>query len=141
LSLAVFYKAVKIGRAAINVCSFAIESQRGSNFDLQVFNLVPGENTIPAEFHYHPDDANDTVAQSFLSEFIQTGDALPLSINGDSSSSPYASLVPALEGISLSTSLTGASDLTLSIPHTTELFIVKALIPHQLSHISTSIFR
>jgi hypothetical protein len=97
---------------------FRIESHRGFNSDLQVFNLVPGENTIPAEFHYHPDDVNDTIAQSFLSEFIQTGDALPLSINGDSSSSAYPSLVPALEGISLSTSLTGTSELTLSIPHT-----------------------
>jgi hypothetical protein len=78
---------------------------------LQTFNLVPGENTIPAEFHYEPDNANDTVAQSFLSEFIQTGDILPLLINGDESSSPFPSLTQALERVSLSTRLSGASGI------------------------------
>jgi hypothetical protein len=82
-------------------------SQTDSDSDLQTLNLVPGENSISAEFHYEPDNANDTTAQSFLSEFIQTGDSLPLTIKGDSSSSPYPSLVPALEGISLTSSLTG----------------------------------
>jgi len=77
---------------------------------LQIFSLVPGENAIPAEFHYEPDNANDTVAQSFLSDFIQSGDTLPLFINGDESSSPFPSLVQALEGVSLSTRLDGTSD-------------------------------
>ncbi|KAI0298570.1 hypothetical protein BC826DRAFT_1096594 [Russula brevipes] len=90
VSLAVFYKDVKIGRAAINA-----------------LNLIPGENTILSEFHYNPDDANDTTAQSFLSDFIQTGNTLPLSIKGDSSSSPYPSLLAALEGVSVSANLVG----------------------------------
>lgn len=90
VSLAVFFKDVKIGRAAINT-----------------LNLSPGENKVATEFHYEPDNANDTTAQSFLSEFLQSGDILPLSIKGDQSSSPYPSLVPALEGVSLTTSLTG----------------------------------
>jgi len=84
----------------------------------QTFNLVPGENAIPAEFHYEPDNANDTVAQSFLSEFIQTGDTLPLFVNGDESSSPFPSLVQALEGVSFSTRLNGTSDSPLSILQT-----------------------
>ena len=74
-----------------------------------MLNFVPGENTISAEFHYQPDDANDTIAQGFLHEFIQTGNSLILSIKGDPSSSPYPSLVPALEGVSLSSGLTGES--------------------------------
>ncbi|KAI9459105.1 hypothetical protein F5148DRAFT_1001220 [Russula earlei] len=90
ISLAVFYRDVKIGRAVINT-----------------LNLVPGENMVSSEFHYEPDDANDPIAQTFLSNFIQTGDTLPLSIKGDSSSTPYPSLVPAIEGISLFTGLTG----------------------------------
>ncbi|KAH8992759.1 hypothetical protein EDB86DRAFT_3078965 [Lactarius hatsudake] len=90
VSLAVLYKDVKIGRAAINT-----------------LNLFPGENTVATEFHYEPDNANDTTAQSFLSQFLQSGDALPLSIKGDQSSSPYSSLVPALEGVSLTSSLAG----------------------------------
>lgn len=85
---------------------------------LQTFSLVPGENMIPAEFHYDPDNANDTVAQSFLSIFIQTGDTLPLFLNGDESSSPLPSLVQALEEVSLSTRLNGTSDIPLSILQT-----------------------
>ncbi|KAI0305626.1 hypothetical protein B0F90DRAFT_1815219 [Multifurca ochricompacta] len=88
ISLAVFFKDVKIGHAAINT-----------------LNLAPGENTIATEFHYEPDNANDTTAQDFLTEFIQTGDSILLFIRGDSSSSPYPSLITALEGISLSASL------------------------------------
>lgn len=30
---------------------------------LQTFNLTPGENKIPSEFLYEPQDANDTTAQ------------------------------------------------------------------------------
>ncbi|KAI9445657.1 hypothetical protein F5148DRAFT_769468 [Russula earlei] len=90
ISLAVFYGDVKIGRAAINI-----------------LNLVPGMNTIPTEFHFQPDHVNDTAVQRFLSEFTQSSDALALSIKGDPSSTPYASLVAALETISLTTSLTG----------------------------------
>ena len=60
---------------------------------------------VATEFHYDPDSANDTIAQSLLLEFLQSVDTLPLSIKGDQSSSPYSSLVPALEGISLTTSL------------------------------------
>jgi hypothetical protein len=111
----------------------------GFNSGLKEFNVVPGENAIPAKFHYEPDNANDTIAQSFLSEFIQTGNTLPLSIHGDSLSSPYPSLVPALEGISLSTSLNGTSNCPLSIPHTQRTPYFKALTPHQLSHILTYI--
>ncbi|KAI0063538.1 hypothetical protein BV25DRAFT_1915044 [Artomyces pyxidatus] len=90
VSFPVVYNGVKLGRAAIDT-----------------LNLVPGENVVDAEFHYAPDNANDTVAQGFLTEFLQTGNSLPVTIKGDSSSSPFASLVPALEGITLSTSLQG----------------------------------
>lgn len=64
---------------------------------------------MKGEFHYEPADANDTVAQSFLTDFVQTGDNLPLDVKGDAASSPFASLQPALEGISLSSSVTGTS--------------------------------
>jgi hypothetical protein len=90
---------------------------------LQTFNLVPGENTIQAEFHYEPDNANDTVAQSFLSEFIQTDDTLPLFLNGDESSSPFPSLVRALEGVSLATRLSGTSDIPCSSRKPTNSFL------------------
>jgi len=62
---------------------------------------------MKGEFHYEPADANDTVAQSFLTDFVQTGDSLPLVVKGDTASSPFASLQPALEGVSLSTSVPG----------------------------------
>ncbi|KAA1471743.1 hypothetical protein DENSPDRAFT_133322 [Dentipellis sp. KUC8613] len=88
IALPVYYKGVMLGRAAIDS-----------------LDLVPGENTVQTEFHYEPADANDTVAQGFLSDFLQTGDALALDIKGDGSSSPYGSLGPALSGIHLTTSL------------------------------------
>ncbi|KAI0370690.1 hypothetical protein BV20DRAFT_966193 [Pilatotrama ljubarskyi] len=90
VSFPVIYKGVALGRAAIDT-----------------LDLVPGENTIATEFHYAPADANDTTAQAFLTEFLQTGDEIPLTIKGDSDSSPFASLQPALEGVELSTSLKG----------------------------------
>ena len=90
VELPVYYKDVMLGRAVIDP-----------------LNLVPGDNVLPTEFHYAPSDANDTTAQAFLTEFLQSSDAIPLSIKGDGSSSPFASLVPALEGAQISTSLTG----------------------------------
>ncbi|OBZ73242.1 hypothetical protein A0H81_06855 [Grifola frondosa] len=90
IALPVYYKDVLLGRAAIDT-----------------LNLVPGENVVATEFHYAPNDANDTTAQSFLTDFLQTGDTLPLQIKGDVSSSPFGSLQSALEGVELTTSLQG----------------------------------
>ncbi|KAH7926942.1 hypothetical protein BV22DRAFT_1007914 [Leucogyrophana mollusca] len=90
IALPVYYQDVMIGRAAINP-----------------FNLVPGENVMPAEFQYEPENANDTVAQGFLTSFVQGSDELPLTIKGDAASSPFASLQPALEGVTLATSVKG----------------------------------
>ena len=77
---------------------------------IDTLDLAPGENTIATEFHYAPSDANDTTAQAFLTEFLQTDDDIALTIKGDSDSSPFASLQPALEGVELSTSLKGMLD-------------------------------
>jgi len=91
IALPVFFKGVQLGSAAINT-----------------FNLVSGTNVVnTSEFHYMPADANDTTAQSFLSDFLTSTDTLDLTIKGDSGSSPFGSLQPALEGVSLSSSLTG----------------------------------
>ncbi|KAJ8482152.1 hypothetical protein ONZ45_g15054 [Pleurotus djamor] len=96
ISLPVSFKDVKIGRAVINP-----------------FNLKPGTNDIPAEFHYQPDNANDTIAQSFLTEFIQTDNQLPLVIQGDAASTPFASLQPALGGLRLTSELQGLNKPTI----------------------------
>ncbi|KAG1761975.1 hypothetical protein EDD22DRAFT_893760 [Suillus occidentalis] len=90
IALPVYYQNVMIGRAAFNS-----------------FNLIPGEDSMPAEFHYEPANPNDTVAEAFLTSFLQTGDSLPITIQGDSASTPFASLQPALEGVSLTSSVTG----------------------------------
>ena len=58
-------------------------------------------------FEYMPSNANDTTAQAFLTEYISTGDTIDLTIQGDSESTPYESLQQALEGVKISTSLTG----------------------------------
>ncbi|KAI6135778.1 hypothetical protein EV401DRAFT_1898270 [Pisolithus croceorrhizus] len=90
IALPVYYQDVMIGRAAFNP-----------------FDLVPGDNSMQGEFQYEPADANDTVSQSFLTSFIQSGDILPLSVKGDAASTPFTSLQSALEGVTLSTSVTG----------------------------------
>ncbi|KAG1723382.1 hypothetical protein EDD22DRAFT_764388, partial [Suillus occidentalis] len=69
--------------------------------------LAPGEDSMPAEFHYEPANPNDTVAEAFLTSFLRTGDSLPITIQGDSASTPFASLQPALEGVSLTSSVPG----------------------------------
>jgi hypothetical protein len=106
---------------------------------LQALNLIPGENTILSEFHYNPDDANDTTAQSFLSDFIQTGDTLPLSIKGDSSSSPYPSLLAALEGASVSASLVGKSGLYCLSRTLGVLYLSGLKAPAIITHINAYI--
>ena len=60
-----------------------------------------------------PNDANDTTAQAFLTEYITTGDTIDLTIQGDSASTPYESLQQALEGVKIATSLTGINFPTL----------------------------
>ena len=92
VELPVYYKDVLLGRAVIDP-----------------LNLVPGDNVISTEFRYAPNDANDTTAQAFLTEFLQTDDTIPLTIKGDGDSSPFASLVPALEGAEITTSLKGVA--------------------------------
>lgn len=62
---------------------------------------------MQGESQYEPADANDTVSQSFSTSFIQSGGILPLSVKGDVASAPLTSLQPALEGVTLSTSVTG----------------------------------
>ncbi|KAG2368054.1 hypothetical protein BDR07DRAFT_1391769 [Suillus spraguei] len=90
IALPVYYQDVMIGRATFNS-----------------FNLVPGEDMMPGEFHYEPANPNDTIAEAFLTSFLQTGNSLSITIQGDSASTPFASLQPALEGLTLTTSVTG----------------------------------
>ena len=66
-----------------------------------------GSNTIASEFHYEPADASNAIAQSLLSTYLETTGAIPLTVAGDLSSSPYGSLGPALSHISLATSFPG----------------------------------
>ncbi|TFY74322.1 hypothetical protein EWM64_g9690, partial [Hericium alpestre] len=114
IALPVYYEGVMLGRAAIDP-----------------LNLLPGENTIAAEFHYEPENANDTTAQSFLSKFLQSGDSLSLNIKGDSGSSPFASLQPALEGVHLSTSLQGINVPPI-ITHITAYISVATLLTNEI---------
>ncbi|KAI0686333.1 hypothetical protein BC835DRAFT_1523138 [Cytidiella melzeri] len=115
VSLPVFYKGTQIGRAAIDP-----------------FSLVPGDNSVPTVFEYMPSDANDTTAQAFLSEFLTTGDTIPLMIQGDGQSSPYESLIPALEGVKISTSLTGINFPKL-ITHITVYITADTLFDNYVS--------
>jgi hypothetical protein len=90
IALPVYYEGVLIGSSAIDT-----------------FNLVPGSNIIPTVFQYEPANANDSTAQSFITNFLTSTDSLPLSIIGDSTSTPIESLQEALTGLNLTSSLQG----------------------------------
>ncbi|KAH0589321.1 hypothetical protein H2248_005083 [Termitomyces sp. 'cryptogamus'] len=110
ISLPVIFSGTKIGRAVIDP-----------------FHLVPGENPSITEFRYQPDNANDTTAQAFLSKFIQTGDALDLTIHGDDNSSPFASLSVGLAQLQLGTQLKGLNQPTF-ITHVTVTITLESLL-------------
>ncbi|KXN90203.1 hypothetical protein AN958_04693 [Leucoagaricus sp. SymC.cos] len=115
VALPVMFQGTKIGRAAINE-----------------FDLKPGENAAATEFHYQPDNANDTVAQSFLSQFIQTDNQIDLTIDGDTQSTPFASLQPALDGITLSTSIGGLNHPSI-ITHVHVTITLDSLVTNLVS--------
>lgn len=54
-----------------------------------------------------PSDANDTVAQGFLSDFLLTGQDLPVTIHGDEASTPYGSLAVAMSHLVIASKITG----------------------------------
>jgi hypothetical protein len=76
---------------------------------------------------YYPNDANDTVAQSFLTRFLQTAGDIPLTVKGDAGSSAYGSLQPALEGVELATGI-AAIDSKPIIASVTVTILVSALL-------------
>ncbi|KAH8119480.1 hypothetical protein DFH11DRAFT_1722990 [Phellopilus nigrolimitatus] len=115
IALPVNFKGAMIGRAVIDP-----------------FNLAPGENTFPAEFHYEPENANDTVAQSFITDFLTTNNELDLAIQGDSASTPFASLQQALEGVKISSSVTGLNFPTI-ITHINVFITVDTLLDNLVS--------
>ena len=98
----VFYKGVQLGRAVIDP-----------------LDLKPGDNTFDTVFHYAPSDANDTTAQAFVTELLTTADDIPLTIKGDGESSPFASLVPALENELLTGTLKGKQFMSRVLGHVT----------------------
>lgn len=90
ITLPTFYQGVQVGESVVST-----------------FSLVPGSNTLDAEFRYHPANANDTVAQGFLQAYLEQGGAIPITIHGDAKSASFDSLVPALEQTSLSSGVPG----------------------------------
>ncbi|KAK1218918.1 hypothetical protein PQX77_018360 [Marasmius sp. AFHP31] len=99
-ALPVIYKGTKLGRTFINP-----------------FDLLPGQNTIETEFRYAPDNRNDTVAQSFLSDFLTGTDTLQLTIDGDAQSTPIESLQLALSNVQLGAPLAGLGQQLIQHVH------------------------
>ncbi|KAF7301181.1 hypothetical protein MIND_00682600 [Mycena indigotica] len=115
ISLPVIYQGVSIGRAAI-----------------KELDLVPGENKVATEFHYGPADANNTVAQAFVTNFIQGNAVIPLAIQGDLQSTPFASLAPALSSLALSTGVPGLGQAIL-ITHINVYITLESLVTNIVS--------
>ncbi|KAI5474806.1 pre-rrna processing protein [Pseudohyphozyma bogoriensis] len=90
VSFATIYQGYQVGRTYINT-----------------LDLYTGNVSIPAEFHYQPADPSNSIAQSLLATYLETTGQIALTVDGDTSSSPYGSLQEALSGIKLSTSFPG----------------------------------
>lgn len=102
-----------VGRAYVNPLDL-YEGEPSSLFTFRVGAAIDsfdmsrpptGTNTLPSEFHYMPSDPNDATAESLLTAYLETKDQIPITIQGDTSSSPYGSLADqALAGLKLSSS-------------------------------------
>lgn len=55
VSFLVIYRGTNVGRAYINP-----------------LDLFPGSNTVAAEFHYQPADANNAIAEDLLTQYLST---------------------------------------------------------------------
>jgi len=115
ISLPVLYNDVKIGRAVVNP-----------------FDLKPGTNAEATEFRYQPDNANDTTAQQFLADFIQSDKQLPLTIHGDANSSPFPSLSAGLSQLVINTQLTALNQPTF-ITHVNVYITLDSLVTNLVS--------
>ncbi|GAA5914535.1 uncharacterized protein JCM6883_003197 [Sporobolomyces salmoneus] len=90
VSFQVIYMGALVGRAYVNP-----------------LDLYEGTNTLPSEFHYMPSNPGDETAQSLLTAYLETKDQIPITIQGDDSSSPYGSLDQGLAGLTLASSFPG----------------------------------
>ena len=110
ISLPTFYKNTYVGRAELNDKT-----------------LVPGNNYLDIIFKYEPYNPNDTTAQELIQRYIQPQPGhgatsipfqTPLEIKGFPNAnpplSPFASLVPGLEKLTVSTTLTGIASRVLN---------------------------
>ncbi|KAG0247155.1 hypothetical protein BG011_001935 [Mortierella polycephala] len=69
--------------------------------------LVPGNNSLPAEFRLQP--TNEQVRDGFLSGYV-AGASFALDIAGGADSTPVASLKEAMASIKMASSITGITD-------------------------------
>ncbi|GAA5937070.1 uncharacterized protein JCM15063_000146 [Sporobolomyces koalae] len=90
VSFQVLYMGTYVGRAYINP-----------------LDLLEGTNTLASELHYMPTNPDDATAESLLTAYLETKDQIPVTVQGDDTSSPYGSLDEALAGIKLDTSFPG----------------------------------
>lgn len=102
-SFEVIYKGTQVGRAYINP-----------------LDLYKGSNTLPTEFHYQPANPGDATAEDLLTQYLETKGQIPLTIQGDGSSTPYGSLKEAFTGVHLETSFPGQG---IPLVHDIQIFV------------------
>lgn len=112
-SATVLYNNVQVGRATVNP-----------------LDLVPGQNSLPGEFHYAPPDPNqsDLVTQYLQRPAYAEGPSglIPITVIGDAQSSPYASFIEGLEGIKLAATFPGIGAQLVNYVHI-QIDLVQAL--------------
>ncbi|KAG0312812.1 hypothetical protein BGZ99_009258 [Dissophora globulifera] len=88
--------------------------------------LVPGANTLPAEFHFMP--SNDAIRDGFLSGFVK-GQTFTLDISGSAASTKVESLKDAMTSVKMSAPITGITDKLIGTGSHAEPDFVNMLQP------------
>lgn len=70
-------------------------------------DLYQGLNTYPGELLYQPANPADPTAQALLTQYLETKDIIPITVDGDSQSSAYGSLAAALDPLNIPTGFPG----------------------------------
>ncbi|KAI7819239.1 hypothetical protein BC939DRAFT_268343 [Gamsiella multidivaricata] len=95
---------VKVGQVSFDI-SYAGNLMGTATVNNMI--LVPGPNTLPAEFHLMP--SNDAVRDGFLSGFV-AGGTFNLAISGSAESTKVESLKDAMASVKLSSTIKGITD-------------------------------
>ncbi|KAF9582661.1 hypothetical protein BGW38_010920 [Lunasporangiospora selenospora] len=116
---------VKVGKVTFDIAFQGVLMGKAVVSDMV---LVPGDNTLPAEFHLAP--SSPDVRDKFLSGYV-AGAQFQLDISGGPDATDIASLKDAMQSVKLSTGITGITDKLIAVGSAAQPNIVNMLQPFE----------